>query len=268
MMDGQVIEKDRIPSPHPRIKLYLVTYSSDGLSVKGYLAEPDTVEKLPGFLYLRGGIKNVGMPRIARIIQFSSEGFVVFAPFYRGNKGGEGQEDFAGNDRNDAIHACLLLHRLPSVQKDNIHLFGFSRGGAMALFTASTLNFIRSLVCWNGVSDMRLTYEERTDLRRMMKRVIGTPTKFPERYDWRTPLNVSEKITCPTLLIHGQQDEHVSIEHSYRLEANLKSKGKSVETWYYEGFNHFFPEPDNRGIVTELTAWMKRQVYRSEKGSS
>ncbi len=258
-MDGQVIEKLRLPSPHPRIKLYFVTYLSDGLKVKGYLTEPETDEKLPGFLYLRGGIKNVGMPRIARLIQFSAEGFIVFAPFYRGNKGGEGQEDFAGHDRNDAINACLVLHNHAKVQKHHIHLFGFSRGGAMALFTAASLGFVRSTVCWNGVSDMKLTYEERIDLRRMMKRVIGTPTKYPDRYDWRTPLNTTAKILCPVLIIHGVKDEHVSIEHGYRLEANLKEQGKKVETWYFEKFIHFFPEPDNRNTVVQLTEWMKRQ---------
>ncbi|WP_209123948.1 S9 family peptidase [Alkalihalobacillus sp. BA299] len=259
MKDGEVIEKQRLPSPHPRIKLYLVTYISDGLKVKGYLTEPQTNKSLPGFLYLRGGIKNVGMPRIARIIQFSAEGFVVFAPFYRGNKGGEGQEDFAGNDRNDAINAYFVLHNHPLVKKGEIHLFGFSRGGVMALLTAATVSEVRSVVCWNGVSNMRLTYEERIDLRRMMKRVIGTPTKYPERYDWRTPRNDIKHIQCPVLIIHGQQDEHVSIEHAYQLEANLKGTEKKVDTWYYEEFNHYFPEPFNRDIVVKLTEWMKCQ---------
>ncbi|OLO27630.1 alpha/beta hydrolase [Alkalihalophilus pseudofirmus] len=264
MKDGDLIKKERLPSPHPRIRLYFATYISDGLKVKGYLAEPETDEKLPGFLYLRGGIKNVGMPRIARVIQFSAEGFIVFAPFYRGNKGGEGQEDFAGHDRNDAFNAFWVLHRHPLVKKNDIHLFGFSRGGVMALLTAIAVRKVRSVVCWNGVSNMELTYEERVDLRRMMKRVIGTPTKFPDRYHWRTPLNESEHIQCPVLIIHGKQDEHVSIEHGYQLEANLKRKGKIVETWYYEEFNHYFPEPYNRNIVVKLTEWMKRQPPVSE----
>lgn len=32
---------------------------------------------------------------------------------------------------------------------------------------------VKSIVTWGGVSDMFLTYEERKDLRRMIKRVIG-----------------------------------------------------------------------------------------------
>ena len=35
------------------------------------------------------------------------------------------------------------------------------------------------MILWSGVSDLAQTYEERIDLRRMMKRVIGgTPSSF------------------------------------------------------------------------------------------
>ena len=51
----------------------------------------------------------------------------------------------------------------------------------MALWTAIECPTAASMVTWGGVSDMVLTYEERVDMRRMMKRVIGgTPTKYPE----------------------------------------------------------------------------------------
>ncbi|PNB53221.1 alpha/beta hydrolase, partial [Pseudomonas sp. GW456-E7] len=115
-----------------------------------------------GFLYLRGGIKSVGMVRPGRIIQFASQGFIVFAPFYRGNQGGEGNEDFAGEDREDAFSAFHLLQQHPNVKKDRIHIFGFSRGGIMGMLTAIEMGrHAASFVSWGGVSDMILTYEER-----------------------------------------------------------------------------------------------------------
>ena len=127
---------------------------------------------------------------LARIVQFAAEGFIVFAPFYRGNQGGEGDEDFAGEDRYDAIFGFSLLANHPRVKKENIHIFGFSRGGIMALWTAIECPAAASMVTWGGVSDMFLTYEERVDMRRMMKRVIGgSPTKCPEHYESRTPLS-------------------------------------------------------------------------------
>jgi dipeptidyl aminopeptidase/acylaminoacyl peptidase len=255
---GQIVEKRRYPSPHPGISLYMVSYLSNGLVVKGLLAEPKESGVYDGFLYLRGGIKNVGTVRPSRIIQFASQGFVVFAPFYRGNQGGEGDEDFAFEDRWDAIAGFELLKRHPMVNPGRVHLFGFSRGGIMALWTAISCPDAASLVTWGGVSDMVLTYEERIDLRRMLKRVIGgSPMKYPDAYKARTPLYHTERISCDVLIIHGEDDENVSIQHAVMLEERLTDAQKQVETWYFPGFTHYFPPKVNRQIVRDLTKWMK-----------
>jgi dipeptidyl aminopeptidase/acylaminoacyl peptidase len=259
--NGTIISIQRFPSPNPNVELKIVTYLADGLKVKGMLAEPKWVSVNDGFLYLRGGIKGVGMVRPARIAQFAQEGFVVFAPFYRGNQGGEGNEDFAGKDRGDAFSAFSLLKSYPGIR--NIHVFGFSRGGVMALWTAIKFPETASLVTWGGLSDMSLTYLERTDLRRMMKRVIGgTPQKFAGRYKERTPLYQIENIQAPILIIHGEKDQNVSVGHAYRLENRLKVLDKKVESWYFKDFTHYFPPSVNRMVVADLTKWMKSQTER------
>jgi len=259
--NGRIIEMVRFPSPNPKVELQVITYLSNGLKVKGMLAVPIQEGNLDGFLYLRGGIKNVGKVRPARIAQFASEGFIVFAPFYRGNQGGEGNEDFAGEDREDAYAAYQVLKSLPRVQ--DIHIFGFSRGGVMALWTGIQFPEAASIVTWGGVSDMTLTYKERKDLRRMMKRVIGgTPDKYPERYKERTALYELEKIDAPILIIHGVQDQNVSVEHAHLLERRLRSLDKQVDCWYFEEFTHYFPPAVNRKVVHDLSKWMKNKSKR------
>ena len=259
-MNKRWINKQKFPSPNPNIELSIITYmSNDGLKVKGLLAEPKDDRIYDGFLYLRGGIKNVGKVRPSRIVQFAAEGFIVFAPYYRGNQGGEGNEDFAGEDREDAFSAFQLLDEMKRVRK--IHIFGFSRGGVMALLTAIQYPTAASIVTWGGVSDMSLTYEERKDMRRMLKRVIGgTPSKFPDEYHDRTPLYRLEKLETPVLIIHGRKDQNVSIEHAYRLERRLNELKKNVECWYFDEFTHYFPPATNRQIVTDLSTWMKSNV--------
>ncbi|RFU68699.1 S9 family peptidase [Peribacillus saganii] len=261
--DGTIISKERFPSPHPGIHLYTVTYYSQGLKIKGLLAEPVGQEVYDGFLYLRGGIKNVGKVRPGRIIQFAAQGFIVFAPHYRGNQGGEGDEDFGGQDRLDAVSGFKLLENHPRVRNDSIHVFGFSRGGIMALWTAILCKSAASVVTWGGVSDMFLTYMEREDLRRMMKRVIGgSPTKYPEEYEYRTPLFAVDELEVPVLIIHGERDQNVSVDHAHRLENILKAKNKHVESWYFPQFTHYFPPAVNRQVVDDLTQWMKQQAEK------
>ena len=136
----------------------------------------------------------------------------------------------------------------------------------MALWAAIAKDEVKSLISWNGVTDMFLTYEERVDLRRMMKRVIGgTPTKYPERYHWRTPQEELETMQASVLLIHGVKDEHVSIEHAYKLECLLKHNKKPIETWYFPDYTHQFPLKDQQRILHEAADWMKNQVESSSR---
>ena len=258
--DG-MIERHRIyPSPNPTIKLQEITYWSDGLKVKGLLAEPVVEGKYEGIIYLRGGIQHVGMVRPSRIAQLASNGFVVFAPYYRGNRGGEGRDEFGGGDRQDAINAVDVLKQSKKVIANRIHLFSFSRGGIMALWTAILRNDITSVVTWAGVSDVIFTYYERQDLRRMMRRVIGgTPKNNPTAYRDRTALLRIEELDAPVLIIHGMRDEHVSIDQAILLENALKEHHKIYETKYFPAYTHYIPPWQNAQIVRELCEWMRNQ---------
>ncbi|WP_062047646.1 S9 family peptidase [Bacillus sp. JCM 19034] len=254
-----IVSQVYLHSLNPAIHLSEITYLSQQLHVKAYMAIPKKAHKLPGLLYLRGGIKKVGMVRIERVIQWASEGMIVLAPFYRGNEGGEGREDFCGEDRFDAITAFDVLASLDLVDENSIHIVGFSRGGTMALLTALERHHAKTVTCWNGVSDMKLTYEERIDLRRMMKRVIGgTPNKYPERYEWRTPLHEINRLQSKLLIIHGFLDKHVSVEHSFRLKKQCDIWNKHAEFWLYPTFEHQFPDVAQKRVLTNAATWMKQ----------
>ncbi|WP_017379993.1 alpha/beta hydrolase family protein [Paenisporosarcina sp. TG-14] len=256
--DATIEQKRPYPSPNPQVKLTEIIYWSCGLRVKGLLAEPVKLGTYEGILYLRGGIQSIGMVRPARIAQFAAQGFIVFAPYYRGNRGGEGRDEFAGEDRYDAVNGVDVLKQFLSV--DRIHLFAFSRGGIMALWTAILRNDVTSVVTWSGVSDVILTYEERNDMRRMMKRVIGgNPNNARLAYEYRQPIPRINDITCSLLIIHGEKDLNVGIEHAFRLEKALEKEEKVYETMYFKELTHFFEAKINAQIVHNLTTWMKQQ---------
>ncbi|MHA6260221.1 alpha/beta hydrolase family protein [Sporosarcina sp. CAU 1771] len=256
--DGLIEARKLYPSPNPQIRLEEITYWSDGLKVKGMLAEPLKAGNYEGILYLRGGIQHVGMVRPARIAQLASNGFIVFAPYYRGNRGGEGRDEFGGADRMDAVNAVDVLKQ--HLKTSRIHLFAFSRGGIMALWTAILRDDITSVVTWAGVSDVILTYKERKDMRRMMRRVIGgTPTNQPDAYLDRTALLRVDEIEAPILIIHGMLDEHVSFNQAKLLEHALSEHDELVDTWYFPTYNHHIPPVKNVQIVRDLCKWMRGQ---------
>ncbi|MFB4163105.1 alpha/beta hydrolase family protein [Alteribacillus sp. JSM 102045] len=250
-----MIEKKKLGSIN-NINLFEVAYKSGKYAVKGCLGVPNETGTLPGILYLRGGLKKVGMVKKEWVAELAHNGYVVFAPYYRGNEGGEGQEDFCGYDREDAMNGFDVLAALEETKGKPLHIVGFSRGAVMALFTGMKKT-ASAIVCWSGVSDMTLTYKERSDLRKMLRRVTGgDPITRPLEYEWRTPLKQIGDLKAPVFILHGEKDEHVSVEHAHRLEAYLKAAGLPVLKQVYPNMPHHFLPPVRQKAISEMIKWM------------
>ncbi|MBS7345774.1 MAG: S9 family peptidase [Caryophanon sp.] len=256
--NGKIVAARPYPSPSSAVRLTEVTYMSQGLRVKGLLAEPTANGDYEGLIYLRGGLQHVGMVRPARIAQFAQQGFIVFAPYYRGNRGGQGRDEFAGDDRFDALYAVDVLTQYYNGAR--IHIYGFSRGGIMAQWLGIMSDEVTSVVTWAGVSDVTYMYYERLDMRRTLKRIIGgTPEKYPQRYAARTPLYALHHLHAPLLIIHGEQDQHVDVEHAYFLQSCAQALQKEVTLWLHEDEKHHYHPHVNVQTVRALCAWMKAQ---------
>lgn len=251
------VERERLPDPEPGLRLERVTYTSEGLRVKGYLVTGADGEPRPPLVYCRGGIRGVGMVRVARLVTLARRGYTVFAPFYRGNEGGEGREDFGGEDRHDLFHALRVVRALPEAAPLAPALIGFSRGALMALAAARECEGVGPVVVWGGVSDLRLTYDERVDLRRMLKRVVGHPRKDASAYERRSPVCWAADIRTPVLIVHGSVDEHVSVTHAYRLAEALQAAGRPYTLSVYEGRGHVFPREEDERVLDYLLAWIE-----------
>ncbi|RAP28354.1 hypothetical protein C2W64_04788 [Brevibacillus laterosporus] len=258
----QITEEERAI---PEVALFTVTYLSDNHPVKALLAIPDekliphqkVVEPLPALLYCRGGYKKIGRVQPLRISQMAAFGYAVVAPHYRGNEGASGRDEFGGAEMEDVHQAYFLLANIPFVDTNRIHLYGFSRGGMMALRAAMLPNRYASVVVWSGVSDMHLTYSERQDMRSLLKKIIGSPDTVPHVYDSRSPVRQAEQITCPVLIIHGQVDENVGVEHATRLAKALVLHHKPHELWLVENASHLFTSEQIGEYTKAMFRWLE-----------
>jgi dipeptidyl aminopeptidase/acylaminoacyl peptidase len=261
-----IVEKEQLSCQLKQLTLYLITYLSQGLKVKGYLVVPDSASPSPAVIYCRGGIRRVGMVRKRRIFSMARRGYVVFAPFYRGNEGGEGREDFGGEDRHDLFEAIKVVQALDEVQPGPVSLIGFSRGALMAMQAAKECEGVGPVVVWGGVSDLLDTYEERVDLRRMLKRVVGHPVKQNEAYLQRSPYYWAEQVRSPILIIHGTKDPLVGVGQARKLAEALERAGKDYSMELYDGLEHRFPKEEDERALDAAFAWMdqKRQAMLQE----
>jgi dipeptidyl aminopeptidase/acylaminoacyl peptidase len=259
-LSDRVLAAESLPAPAPHMTLFKITYASGEYRVRGYLLIPESPEPLPGLIYCRGGIGRVGSVRIPRILSFAEKGYVVFAPFYRGNDGGEGRDRFGGDDRHDVYEAVELLRSLPQVSPLPIPLIGFSRGSIMALLAAKECPFAGPAVVWGGVSDLLLTYEERIELRRMLKRVVGHPVKDREAYLERSPVYWADQIRTPVMIVHGTEDANVGVRHAYLLEEALKQAGVEHVMELYQGLEHVFPEEVQTNVLNRMDQWIRGHI--------
>lgn len=281
--------------------IFQITYLSNDLRVKGYLALPEScnisteeiqayleqyyrisdfpvellacrrqqpiasqdssMKRWPIFIYCRGGIGKVGSVKLNWLEQFASYNHVVFAPAYRGNEGGEGRDEFGGADQEDVHAACRWLQQLPFTNEQEISIMGFSRGSINAAREAAEYTGIRRLILWGGVTDLAKTYEERVDLRRMLKRVIGgNPAKVPESYALRSPLQMAKYIVCPVLIMHGTDDQQVSYHHGLDMYHLLKLQEHDVTMHTFDGLGHHLPAPEHHTAIANMFAWIEQQT--------
>lgn len=246
------------------MRFFHVTYAAENWLVKGHLAVEDRRLRAPsgtlrGFVYCRGGIGRIGMVKDDWLVRFARHGAVVMAPSYRGNEGGEGREDFGLRDRTDAMSAVSLTRTLPLVDPADVTVYGFSRGGPMALFCAMEPLGLRAAVVHGGVADLALTYEQRVDLRRMLRRVTGgPPRRFPDAYRLRSPVHRAADIRCPVLIIHGSADVQVDISHARMLQAALSAARIPHDCWILEGEGHHLTPARFDHLIDRMFAWIAR----------
>jgi pimeloyl-ACP methyl ester carboxylesterase len=112
---------------------------------------------------------------------------------------------------------------------------------------------VSAVAVWGGVSDLAAVYEERVDLRRMLRRVVGgTPRRVPERYRARSPALWAERVRCPVVVVHGTNDRQVDVGHAKRLIEALTRAGNPPVVHLYEGVGHHLPPLLHDAVVTRL----------------
>jgi dipeptidyl aminopeptidase/acylaminoacyl peptidase len=77
---------------------------------------------------------------------------------------------------------------------------------------------------------------------------IGTDD---DRLDAASPARHVEAIQIPVLLMHGDKDFTVQVNHSREMESRLRHAGKTVEAVYLDDADHY-----RRQCAARL-AWMK-----------
>jgi dipeptidyl aminopeptidase/acylaminoacyl peptidase len=225
-----------------------ITYSSDGLKVKGYIAYPsDISKKYPCVIWNRGGIGQKGVidSFTARGLfgQIASWGYVVFASQYRGNAGGEGKDEFGGDDLNDVLNLIPLADELEFADTEKWGIEGWSRGGMMTYLTLTKTEIFKCAIVTGGIANLRCNSDESKFMRRLYEVTLGTYSEgeFNSKCESRSIINFPEKLSknTPLLILHGTDDKRVLPHDSLDLSYQLLKHKIPHRLVMLEGGDHF-----------------------------
>ncbi len=246
---------------------FALTYWSDGLRVTGFLGLPLTDGPHPAIIHNRGGFGSTGALTGGEIAGYVEAGYVAVASQYRGNGGGEGLEDFGGNDVHDVTNLITLLRAMPEVDPTRIGMFGGSRGGMMTFIALKNLALagraddIKVAVTVGGISDLFAWDIERggglADVL-WWPLVGGTPQSDPAAFQARSAVYWPELIQAPLLMLHGAADPEVATQQTYDLALQLANVGADFTTIIVPGGDH--PLSAHEGGLPDTLDWFGRYL--------
>lgn len=239
-------------------------YISDGLKVNGYIAYPKNIhKKYPCIIWCRGGYGNAGAldDFYAQGIlgQLASWGYVVLESQYRGNVGGDGEDEFGGADLNDIMSLIPLANELEFADENNWGIEGWSRGGMMTYLTLTKTDLFKVAITTGGISNLSCTLDESNFMKKLFK---NKEMKLDKKFcSTRTILNSVEKYskTTPTLMIHGTNDERIPAYQSLDLSYKFLEYGIEHKLILLENGDHFLRE-HKKEVDTLRKNWLKKYL--------
>ncbi len=208
-----------------------VRLNADGLELCGELHVPSRDGSHPALCICHGipatppDPADKGYALLAE--QFCYAGFVTLIFNFRGTGKSQGNLDILGWTR-DLQAALGLLCSLKEVGRNHLCLLGFSGGGAVSVYAAAHDPRVSLVVTCACPADFQSLHQRETPVETIERfRQIGAirDKGFPPSIEeWQkgfetvTPINWVDRISPrPLLLVHGDADELVPVEHARRL---------------------------------------------------
>lgn len=247
-----------------------LTLIVDNLQLPGEVYFPDNAKRPCPALCLCHGIPSGkhdptdrGYPGLAE--RFCAAGFITMIFNFRGAGQAQGNLDMLGWTR-DLKAAIDYLSSLQEVDKSRLCLLGSSGGAAVSVYFTANDPRVSSLVTLACPADFGfMADKQRAKATIEHFRSIGLikgegfPPSVDEWLDgFRTvsPLRCIDRIsTRPLLLIHGDKDDLVPVEHAHKLYENA---AEPKELFIIPGAGHRLRLEEK--AITAALNWLKAKV--------
>ena len=231
--------------------------SSDGAEVEGVLLKPVGYRagtKYPTLVVAHGGpsgayLNNNRLGGLEGGQVWAGKGWAVFYPNPRGSTNyGEkflqaNINDWGGGDYNDIMTGVDALVARGIADPDKLAHIGWSYGGYMTAWVITQTTRFKAAMVGAGLTNMWSMYGTNDIPSVLIAYFGGIPNaKTLPLYMARSAMTHIDKVTTPTLILHGANDERVPVGQAQELYRGLKDRGKPTELVFYPREGHGFTE--------------------------
>ena len=254
-----------------------------GLTAHGFFYPPQNPdyqapdnEKPPLIVKSHGGPTASASTALSLSVQYwTSRGFAVLDVNYGGSSGYGRQYRERLNkkwgivDVDDCINGARYLVSRGEVDGKRLIITGGSAGGYTTLCALTFRNVFKAGASHFGVSDAEALAK---DTHKFESRYLdGLLGPYPERRDIyidRSPINFTERLSCPVIFFQGLEDEVVPANQAEKMVAAIKAKGIPVSYVAFPGEQHGFRQAKNIKKALDAELYFYAKVFGFELGES
>jgi len=243
--------------------------TEEGLTAYGFFYPPENPdyrapagERPPLLVESHGGPTAVATSALSLAIQYwTSRGIAVLHVNYGGSTGfgrayRERLKDKWGIvDVNDCANGARYLVEQAQVDGDRLMITGGSAGGYTALCALTFRDTFNAGASHYGVSNIEALAKETHKFEsRYLDGLIGSYPEKRDAYIERSPINFTERLSCPVIFFQGLEDKVVPPNQAQTMVDALRAKGIPVAYLPFEGEQHGFRQAKNikRALDGEL----------------
>ncbi|MFV2194637.1 S9 family peptidase [Nocardiopsis sp. LOL_012] len=233
--------------------------------------EADTEGPAPYVVWAHGGpVSHATHELDLAKAYFTSRGIGVVDVNYGGSTGygrsyrARVRKEWGVVDVEDTAAAARALVEQGIADPRRLAVRGPSAGGFTALLSLTGDTFACG-VSYFGVADLLSLAETTHDFEsRFLDSLVGTLPGFSERYKERSPINRTEEIDVPVLLLQGTDDPVVTPDQAHAMATALGERAVPHALLEFEGEGHGFRSAESRVRALEAELALYAHVFGFE----
>ncbi len=241
-----------------------ISYSHEGLEIRGYMAVPADSGPKPAIVFNRGGTRRGELTpsSVAQYLGlFASWGYVAIASQYRGAGGSDGRDEWGEGDVRDSLALLEILRVMPDVDMDRLGLVGGSRGGMVALLMLRESSEFRAAVTFGAPTNFT-NLPPAGRLHRLLQSYLDSADDYYTAARRRSAALWADELCkqTPLLVQHGTGDRKIDPSHAYDLGLALQRCLHPYKLVVYDNADHILAgrrRESNRDMRTWLDMYVR-----------